>query len=286
MAKKTLKITAGKISSLLAKRHEKDLYVPECKNGPSYGRKLRILDAWVLRKTWSPMSTIGYEIKVDRHDFEQDQKWVEYLDYVHEFYFVCPPGLIKAHELPKGIGLIWTTMNGERLQTKTKAAHSTPDQEKLINLVTYVLMARSVVVGDMYAANAGILPGNGDRLQEMKELIQKADERKEMALIVNRHTRERFQEMGEEVREAQRSLEKARRFAERLAKLGIIWDPKNQSWTEDRNVEDAIDLLKKRITPDMLRQMESYSRVMQETTTGLRASMDALQVDEKVFLKK
>jgi len=77
MTKLKIKVTSGDILKLLASKHAGDVLVDECKNGQSWGRNLLKMDAWVLRRTWSPLTTIGYEIKVSRQDFEADQKWTD-----------------------------------------------------------------------------------------------------------------------------------------------------------------------------------------------------------------
>jgi len=145
------KVTSQDIIKLLAARHDKDVFVPEAKTGSSWAGCRRI-DAWVMKRSWSPVTMIGYEIKVGRSDFLRDDKWQEYLAYCHEFSFVCPPGLIKPEELPAGIGLIYTTKSGARLYTKRKAVRR--EIEPNCDLLTYVLMSRTHIVGDMHEANS------------------------------------------------------------------------------------------------------------------------------------
>ena len=87
-------ITANKIQSLLAVKHSKDIFVPECKDGPTHTADHLRMDAWVMKRSWVRPLSIGYEIKISRQDFLNDQKWHSYLNYCNEFYFVCPAGLI------------------------------------------------------------------------------------------------------------------------------------------------------------------------------------------------
>lgn len=131
------KPTAGKIKSLLIDKHKEDIIVTECKMGSAGSR---ILDAWVMKKTWSPKTTIGYEIKVYRGDFLQDDKWTDYLDTCHQFYFVCPWGLIQKEEIPQDVGLMWCSKNGSRLYTKRKSVHRKEDVDN--DLLFYILMNR------------------------------------------------------------------------------------------------------------------------------------------------
>ena len=138
------KITASDLLKLLAVRHSKDLFIAECKSGPSQdvpkGQLVR-LDAWAMKRSWSNPHTFGYEIKVSRSDFMQDEKWHKYLDLCSHFSFVCPPGVIDRDELPQEVGLIVSTTNGCRLLTKKKA----PLRDVVIpeSLWRYILMCRT-----------------------------------------------------------------------------------------------------------------------------------------------
>jgi hypothetical protein len=84
------------------------------KEVPINGHGSQRLDAWVIRPGY-PAHTIGYEIKVSRSDFLQDNKWQNYLPYCDEFFFLCPQNLISALELPTEAGLIYVMPN--RLKT-------------------------------------------------------------------------------------------------------------------------------------------------------------------------
>lgn len=115
-------MNAQDILKLLECRHARDVFVPECKSGATDMGHLR-LDAWALKKSYTNPCAFAYEIKVDRSDFLRDDKWRRYLEYCHEFYFVCPHGLIAPEELGDGAGLIYVSRTGTRLYTKRKAPH-------------------------------------------------------------------------------------------------------------------------------------------------------------------
>lgn len=245
MQRRDKAITANDIQGLLAAHHAQDIYVAECKNGPSWttlGRGLLVLDGWALKRTWSPLTTIGYEIKVTRSDFEQDQKWPQYLPLVHQFYFVCPAGLIRGVDLPKGVGLKWVSTTGT-LHTKIKSERNEPDVALQNLAMLYILMARTVIVSDMTEANNKRLPGGRDRIQELREVVEHAEGRKELAYFVNHHVRERFAEMGKRVELAVDQERRAKRFASMLARLGITWDPARQDWGHQADVENEISQL-------------------------------------------
>ena len=132
---------------LLEQKHWKEVFVPECKNGCSYGGHLR-MDAWVMKKSWANANAIVYEIKVSRSDFLNDNKYQLYLPYCNEFYFVCPPNLIQANEIPDDCGLMWAASTGTRLYTKKKAKHRDviiPD-----DLYRYVLMCRTSICKNFF----------------------------------------------------------------------------------------------------------------------------------------
>lgn len=138
-----LNVNAQKIVSLLATKHAGDVFVPECKNGPSITRNHLRLDAWAMKKSWSNPRVFGYEIKVSRSDFLKDDKWQGYLKYCTDFYFVCPSKLIMPEELPVDVGLIWLSATGTRLFTKRKAAFR--DNEIPNDLYRYILMSRVTI---------------------------------------------------------------------------------------------------------------------------------------------
>jgi hypothetical protein len=96
-----------------------------------------------MRRSWSRPNTYGYEIKVNRSDFINDDKWNNYLKYCSDFYFVTPPGIIEVNEIPEEVGLLVTSVNGKRLYTKKKAI-SRLKVEIPEGLLRYILMWRSV----------------------------------------------------------------------------------------------------------------------------------------------
>ena len=148
MAKKV--ITADTIITLLAKKHTDDIFVSECKDGPSVYGSSRRLDGWAMKKSWASPSFIGYEVKVSRGDFLQDEKWTDYLDYCTQFYFVCPKGVVDIGELPLGVGLIHVASTGTRLFTKRKAPPKQIDMEKLDGMFRYILMNRCQIVDSTF----------------------------------------------------------------------------------------------------------------------------------------
>jgi hypothetical protein len=131
---------------LIKARHAKDgVVVTECKDGPTQTRDHRRLDAWVLLKTWKPITCIGYEVKVSRSDWLQDQKFTGYFDLCHLFYVATEKGIVKDGELPEGVGLLEVLGqgSGRRLVMRKKAARR--DVALPSELMAYVLMSRASI---------------------------------------------------------------------------------------------------------------------------------------------
>lgn len=145
MSKKSM-ITARDIVALLAIKHASDVFVPECKNGPTHSASHLRMDAWAMARSWKHPKIVAYEVKVSRSDFLQDDKWRGYLPYCNELYFVCPQKLIAPEELPGDIGLMVPSANCTRLYTKRKAVY----RDIMINedVLRYVLICRAKVTED------------------------------------------------------------------------------------------------------------------------------------------
>jgi hypothetical protein len=228
-------MTASDIIGLLRDRHSDDTFVSECKNGETWGaRDLLKLDAWVLLKTYSPLTTIGYEVKVSRQDFEQDQKWVGYLDLCHIFYFVCPAGLIRSTDLPSRVGLLWVSASG-KLHIKKKPERVNPDIEKLNRLLIYVLMARSKI---------DVKENQGDSLTERAKWIKANADKKELNYLVKGHIRDIEKHLKNKEQELSCRESDVKQFADTLARLGIIWNAEKNDWQESRRVRNEIEALR------------------------------------------
>lgn len=137
-------MTAKHILELLRSKHEDDVFVPECKSGPTQNTKHRRLDAWVMKKSWASFNTIGYEIKVSRSDFLSDEKITSYFPLCNQLFVVCPAGVIKsADELPQGVGWMQVASTGNLLITKKRAQFREIDDP--VMLYRYILMWRAVI---------------------------------------------------------------------------------------------------------------------------------------------
>lgn len=141
-------MTANDIVEALKHKHAEDIFIPQCKTGPSFGNQaLGIFDAWVMLKSWANSNFIGYEVKVDRSDFVNDNKWPKYLPYCNSFYFVCPKDVIKESEVPEGAGLYYCSTPSHKLFLKRKAPRREIDAP--VEVFMYILMCRVKVISEI-----------------------------------------------------------------------------------------------------------------------------------------
>jgi len=207
-------MTADDLVGLLQTRHSDAVFIAEC-NMSSAHAACRRLDAWVLLKTWSPWTTIGYEVKVSRSDFLNDRKWTYYLPVCHEFYFVCPFKLIAPEELPQGVGLLWATGTGRRLVTKRKAVRREPDHMALAVLMSYALMSRARIVGGMREAN-----GEGEVAYWRALLLEQRGERI-LGHVASRRIRQEVDDMRRRTREAEDRASAFGAIERRMREAGV-----------------------------------------------------------------
>lgn len=140
-------MTADQIVKLLAEKHQKDVFVSECKDGSSWGNHLR-MDAWAMARSWVHPCMYGYEVKVSRADFLGDNKWPGYLPLCNLFSFVAPRGIIQPSELSEGVGLLEVASTGTMLRTIRKSTYR--EIEPPSDLLKYILMCRAKVVGPRF----------------------------------------------------------------------------------------------------------------------------------------
>lgn len=173
-------MNSGQILGLLAKRHSEDVFVPECKDGPTQsGRGHLRMDAWVMAKSWVSPKVTAYEIKVSRSDFLKDDKHQKYMDYCNEFYFVCPRGLIQPEELSDGCGLVWVSKTGGKLFTKKRAPYR--DVTIPESLFRYIIMCRATIGGEKT---------NGSWVDYWTSWLEEKKEKQRLGLQVSKRIKE------------------------------------------------------------------------------------------------
>lgn len=216
-------MNARQVVDLLRDRHKDDVFVPECKDGPTWGGEHLRLDAWAMRRSWTRPASFGYEVKVARSDWLRDGKIDAYLPLVSELYVVAPRGVLTIDELPAGVGFLEVAATGRRLLTKRKARAHAPDPEAQRTLLQYVLMSRAKI-----EAGAPRDPSAWRRW---------VDERREFADIghrVSRRLRELYERDVEDVRgqlaAVAPKLATIAAFEERLRSLGVRFVQRGERW--------------------------------------------------------
>jgi hypothetical protein len=248
-------MTSRDIEKLLRERHKEDIFVAQCKTGPTQAGVL-IMDGWALKPSWVQQVAIGYEIKVSRGDFFRDVKWPGYLPYCNEFYFVTPPGLLEKDEVPEGCGLLVAA--GSRLVTKKKAAHREAGSLEL--LYKYVLMNHAGLIKVQRQTT------REERTEYWARWLEEKRGLNEIRFRVGYGLRKRI---SEEIEEVRRENENLKREIVRLEDVRIIL--KNlgyervdaiPSWDTKRAIVARIDEIKSGFSSDARRSFESAGKAI------------------------
>ncbi len=180
-------ITSQDVLGLLAIKHAADVFVPECKDGPTqFTRGHSRLDAWVMSRSWAHPACTGYEIKVSRADFLGDEKWRAYLPLSNYLYFVAPHDVIEKGEVPESCGLLRVTKSGMALRVAKKAPHR--DVEIPEDLWRYILMCRAKITPPNL--NGGGVPSE----VYWRGWLRQKKEKRELGYNVSRAIRETLRE--------------------------------------------------------------------------------------------
>lgn len=190
-------LRAQDIVDMLSLKHTNDIFVPECKDGPTWSGSHLRLDAWAMKKSYSSPLLTGYEVKISRSDFVNDSKLHEYLNLCNALYIVCPAGLIDKSEVPDGCGLMCTSKTGSRIYIKKKAPYR--QIEEPASLYKYILMSRARVVGP-YQESAF------DKKGYMERYVDRKIESERVGIHLGRRLRERIESEIEEVKKENNKL--------------------------------------------------------------------------------
>lgn len=255
------------ILKLLENRHSDDVFVPECKDGPTQtGSHLR-LDAWAMSKSWANPCMTGYEIKVSRGDFLKDNKWPGYLPLCNLLFFACPAGLIQPDEVPENVGLVWASKTGGKLYTKKKAAYREVQAPE--DLFRYVLMCRARITREYVATNnrefwsAWLEDRKIDREFGYK-LSTAIRERIETEITTVRMENERLRAQAGEYDDIRKLL----------ASLGINPDSKYEA--NKYTVERKLNEVRKVLPKNLLYELGQLA----ETATRLKAKLEEIEAPD------
>ncbi len=253
-----MEIHAGMVEALLSERHKEDVFVPECKTGPSQTSfRCPRMDGWAMSRSWAHWKCTGYEIKVSRRDFLGDDKMRDYLPFCHELYVVAPAGIVLDGELPPEIGLLKVSTNGKRLTTVKKAPFRQVEIPQ--KLLVYVLMAR-----------AKITPPNQngtDKAEFWRRYVEGRTEDRELGYMVRQKLSKHIRKLTDERDEAVRAEKAIREGVAALKAAGI--DPEGVS---EWNVKARIAAIRDGIPPEMRRRLVE----LQEDAARVVAMLDGL----------
>lgn len=248
--------SADGIKGLLAVKHSGDVFVPECKDGPTHYSNHVRLDAWVMNRSWANACVTGYEVKVSRSDFVSDNKWMSYLPLCNQFYFVAPPGVIDPAELSPDCGLMVVAGEGSgtRLLTKKKAPYRQVEIPEAI--YRYILMCR-VKVQD---------PEPTQTAQETwgKWLARKNEDRR-LGYEVSKAIREKSLEIERENQRLTTRHQTYDSLLALLATLGISPD----AWSPQRDLQERIEAQAQVFDPELVGNLKSAHRTLESALLAI-----------------
>lgn len=265
------KISAKEIVNILKDKHIDDVFCDECKIGPTHtGPTTRRFDCWAMKKSWAHPCYIGYEIKVNKSDFRNDQKWVEYLQYCNEFSFVAPKGLISKLEVPEEAGLMEVIAN-RKIITRKKAPHR--KIEHPISLLHYILMARAKV-GDHYYLKE-------DPFDFWKAYVEERREKSEIGRHASKKVSEYLTEKVYKVESKQKILEKE------IENLQIVKDwldehkiDTSRSWSIENNLDEYLEKIETGMSKDLRFKIKEALRVLEKLNKAINVEPTILECDE------
>jgi hypothetical protein len=211
-------ITSTQILQLLADKHASDVFVPECKNGPTQGAKHFRMDAWAMARSWAHPKLTAYEIKVSRADFLKDRKWHEYLACCNEFYFVAPKGLIKLDELHEGVGLVEVAANNKCLRTIQKARYREIDFPSTV--FAYIVMCRSGIRNDRGVSDDPMLIRQ-ERVEYWERWLQTSKDASEIGYRVSERVAKYIREVEAQNRKLEGLMKAYEVHREQLRSIGL-----------------------------------------------------------------
>jgi len=257
-------MTSSDLLTMLETRHAKDVFVAECKDGASQTRSHRRLDAWVLAKTWSPVTTIGYEIKVSRGDWLRDTKLASYLPLCHLLYVVAPKGLVKHEELPESVGLIEPVGTSGRIQIRRRASRR--QIEMPTDLLLYVLMSRTKITRELQQYDAT------ERIEHLRAWVDAKDDRRDLSYMVSQKIQTVFNEQASQVRRERLRNDELQKVRDRIVELGFDPDMPVGSW----QVRARLEQFNAIVTARTLSEIRRAALLLTETA----AALDKMNRDE------
>jgi hypothetical protein len=262
------RVTSTDIKLALKEFHsgKPSYFITECKTCSTYfpdPQGLLKFDGLAITKSYTKPNIIGYEIKVSRNDFLQDNKWHLYLQYCNEFFFVVPKGLVRKEELPENVGLIYYDPEKNSLRTVKKALYR--KIEEPVGVYKYIIYSR---------LDQDRIPFYESRAEYAKEYLEDKKDKKYIGSKLGTKLAQDLQNAEQRlsaVKGAENDLEAWKKVKRVLDSAGILpwrwWD--NDSW-----VKELEDKLKGKCDPYYLERAIKDARKLLTTLEGMQVKED------------
>ena len=260
------KLTAKDIMKLLAIRHKDDVFIPECKDGPTWGASHLRMDALVMKRSWSNQLSICHEVKVSRSDFLQDIKWPGYLDLCNEFYFVCPHKMIDKTEIDERAGLIYATKNGKSLHLIKKAQYREVELPEC--LYRHILMSRVQITREVKSKAQ-------PNAEYWRDWLKDKEHHQVIGRSVSKELHKRLEGGIQAVTVTNNKLKREndglQRIKEILISLGMDPDRENLQWCRESLIRDAVEVIPNTLIDDMrstIKKIEAFKSDARDMLKG------------------
>jgi len=266
---------ASVLVAALQRKHSDAVFVSECKDGPTQTREShRRLDAWVLLKTWSPITTIGYEVKVTRSDWRRDEKLTDYMALCHQLYIVAPKGVVPIEELPSGVGLIESVGDQYRLVTRRKAARRRIDMP--VELLVYVLMCRAKITRERDDRD---LPHW--RVEALRRWLAEKDDDRTLSYAVNEKLKRAFDKQGREIEETRSRIKQLEHIEARIREFGFDPNEHSSRWKVLERLSQISGSIPDHLLNELSRLSDSILRTRQQLSDIKAAPALALGSEDR-----
>lgn len=252
---------AKHILDLLAEKHSKDVFIAECKDGPtqSVSEHLR-MDAWVMNRSWAHPCYTAYEIKVSRSDFLSDKKWRHYLPYCNEFFFVAPKGLISSNELPPEAGLLELLGGASGRRLVKRKATQWRDVAIPESLFRYVLMCRVIVGRSEFHAERP----KSEEVAFWQRFAAEKVEKRELGYRVSKAIREKVEHVKRENERLQARMGDYDEIRSWLEHIGIDPNSRASRWSVEDRLKEQESLFPREFIWAMRNLRESLDKALKQ----------------------
>lgn len=256
-----MKVKAHEIKYALSKKHSQDFFLTEVKNGATWtSRDLVIMDALAIKKSWAKPCFTGYEVKVSRNDFLNDEKWPVYKKLTHRFYFACPTGLIQPDELPDDVGLVWYNPETGSLYTKKKARFR--EIEISADMLYYIILSRLENTEH---------PFFNSREEYFREWLKHKKETKELGILVGTELIKRLSNTEKKAKDLERKVEVLERYKRIIGEIGEVLKKHGlNNWFKEGYPKKIDEALSSSIPPHLVRDLEIIKNTSQRIYESIK----------------